>query len=164
MSLPYRPELHEWGGVPPHIWYLMTRRYPKPKRPWRRRDRKGGRPRLDPRLTFSGILWKLRSGATWSRMPKRFGSARTVQRRLAHLLYNYRLQNLFRRMLECGGDGLLGRWEDCFNAHRYRRDFWWVYFLEEEYRRYLEQFPPRQKRVEKPSRWALPSSPAGEKA
>ncbi len=41
-----------------------------------------GRPRADDRTTLDGILWMLRSGARWCDLPKEYGSATTVWRRL----------------------------------------------------------------------------------
>jgi len=46
-------------------------------------DRKGGRPRVAPRLCVEGILWVLRTGARWKDLPKSFPSYVTCWRRLA---------------------------------------------------------------------------------
>ena len=42
---------------------------------------KGGRPVVESRRCFEGILWLLRSGARWKDMPSRFPSASTCWRR-----------------------------------------------------------------------------------
>lgn len=163
MGLPFYPDLHDFRGVPFHVWMFVSPVLPKPRPPRRRKaDRKGGRPRASDQLAFSAILWKLRSGGTWNRLPKRFGSRTTALRRLQRWLRNGLLEMLFRRYLEHCGDREFDRTADAFAAQRERRDLFWVYFLELEYRSAAARRP--QKRVEKPSRWALPSSPAGEKA
>ena len=43
---------------------------------------RGGRPRADDRRCFEGILWVLWTGAPWSELPRRYGSASTCWRRL----------------------------------------------------------------------------------
>jgi transposase len=47
-----------------------------------KRSRKGGRPWIDNRRVFEGILWILRTGAPWSDLPGRYPSASTCWRRL----------------------------------------------------------------------------------
>ena len=41
----------------------------------------GGRPRLDDRHCFEGLLWILWTGAAWNQLPARFGSGTTCWRR-----------------------------------------------------------------------------------
>ena len=41
----------------------------------------GGRPRVDSRACFEGIVWILRSGAQWKELPDRFPSPATCWRR-----------------------------------------------------------------------------------
>ncbi|MBF0495301.1 MAG: IS5 family transposase [Deltaproteobacteria bacterium] len=43
---------------------------------------KGGRPKADNRLTLTGIIWVLRSGARWKDLPDRYPSPATCWRRL----------------------------------------------------------------------------------
>mgnify|MGYP000270454307 CR=1 FL=1 len=40
-----------------------------------------GRPRLDDRRLFNGILWILCSGAAWRDLPERYGKWQTVYSR-----------------------------------------------------------------------------------
>ena len=47
-----------------------------------RRSRKGGRPWIDNRRVFEGILWVLRTGAPWCDLPKQYPSSSTCWRRL----------------------------------------------------------------------------------
>jgi len=43
---------------------------------------RGGRPWIDNRAVFEGILWVLRSGARWKDLPERYPSPSTCWRRL----------------------------------------------------------------------------------
>ncbi len=49
---------------------------PDPARPDHR-----GRPWSDRRQTLNGVLWILRTGAPWSKLPARYGNYKTVHRR-----------------------------------------------------------------------------------
>jgi putative transposase len=40
----------------------------------------GGRPRIDWRRAIDGIIFRLRSGCQWNRLPERFGSDRSIHR------------------------------------------------------------------------------------
>src|SRR5712692_4402394 len=59
----------QWERVRPHL-------------PREKHRPQGGRPRADPRRCFEGILWVLWTGAPWSELPPRYGSATTCWRRL----------------------------------------------------------------------------------
>jgi transposase len=59
-------------------WEKISKYLPKPKR----RSRKGGRPPIDNRHVFEGLLWVLRSGARWKDLPESYPSASTCWRRL----------------------------------------------------------------------------------
>jgi putative transposase len=41
----------------------------------------GGRPRIDWRAAFDGIIFRLRTGCRWNQRPKRFGDDSSVHRR-----------------------------------------------------------------------------------
>ena len=58
-------------------WVKVEPFLPKPKE-----NRKGGRPWVNNRKVFEGILWVLRTGAPWAEMPKQYASASTCWRRL----------------------------------------------------------------------------------
>jgi transposase len=74
---------------------LPTRRVP-----WRRRERKGGRPQKEDRCCWEAILWRLRSGLPWRLLPANFGSPRTIQRRIARWQSQGVLDALWSRFLE----------------------------------------------------------------
>lgn len=44
--------------------------------------KKPGRPRADDRPLFNGVIWVLRTGAQWVKMPAEFGPKSTVHQRL----------------------------------------------------------------------------------
>jgi transposase len=55
---------------------------------------KVGRPASDHRRIVNGILWVVRTGASWRRLPARYGSWRTVASRF----YRWRKQGLCDRI------------------------------------------------------------------
>src|SRR5713101_2688587 len=59
----------QWERIRPHL-------------PREKRRPQGGWPRADSRRCFEGILWVLWTGAPWSELPPRYGSATTCWRRL----------------------------------------------------------------------------------
>ncbi len=58
-------------------WLRIERLLPHPER-----SSKGGRPPIDNRACFEGILWVLRSGARWKDLPHGYPSPTTCWRRL----------------------------------------------------------------------------------
>ena len=70
--------------VSDELWAEVEPVIPKPKREGRRRYRRkpgGGRPPLDPRLVFEGIVYVLRTGCQWKALPEeRFGSASSIHK------------------------------------------------------------------------------------
>ncbi|MBI4677990.1 MAG: transposase [Elusimicrobia bacterium] len=73
---------------------------PRAKSAWRRRDRKGGRPMLEERACFEAVLWYLSRRGPWRKLPGRFGSARTIQRRIMAWRLQGTLDALWQRYLE----------------------------------------------------------------
>jgi transposase len=72
----------EWKGIQPWQWKAVRKLFPEKKRPYLKKLRKGGRPRVDDRRCFDAILWSARTGLPWRSLPARFGRLRTVERRL----------------------------------------------------------------------------------
>ena len=58
-------------------WEKVKEVLPKRKRPWLKRKR-GGRPPVNDRKCFEGILWILWTGAQWAALPKEYGAKSTV--------------------------------------------------------------------------------------
>lgn len=104
------------SGIPAERWTGLRAILPARKIPWRRRDRKGGRPRRDDHLCWEAILWRLRSGRPWRMLPGRFGSSRTIQRRIAQWQAQGLLGALWFRDLERLPAIERGDWRDALSA------------------------------------------------
>lgn len=98
-----------WRAVSDKQWELIKQHLPK-----RRRSRKGGRPPLDDRKCFEGILWILWAGAPWSELPGKYGSKSAVHRRLSEWAESGVLLNLWRAFLDQLNDDKKIRWNECF--------------------------------------------------
>lgn len=120
----------QWNKIAPHL----------PKAPPARR---GGRPRVDDRRCFEGILWVLRSGARWKDLPAQYPSPSTCWRRLRDWEEQDVWLAIWRKFLgELDEAGRLD-WEETFadgsfapakkgapaserpNAARVRSGWWW---------------------------------------
>jgi transposase len=98
-----------WRAVTDRQWKLIEPHLPKYKR-----NPRGGRPRLDNRQCFEGILWILWTGAPWSELPERYGSKTAVHRRLSEWAKSGVLLNLWRAFLDQLNDRHKIRWNECF--------------------------------------------------
>src|ERR1700719_2461777 len=90
---------HEWHGIQPWQWRELRRLFPEKKRPFLKKLRKGGRPRVDDRRCLEAIFWSARTGLSLRRLPRRFGSPRTAARRLARWRRDCTLSFAWRRYL-----------------------------------------------------------------
>ena len=98
-----------WRHLTNEQWEAVSRHLPEAKP-----NPKGGRPRVDNRLCFEGILWILWTGAPWSELPGRYASPSTCWRRLKEWEENGTLLSLWRAFLaELAEDDLI-RWDECF--------------------------------------------------
>lgn len=102
-----------WRGVSDQPWAKIHEQLPSRKRPWRRRDRKGGRPPAEDRQCFEGILWILWTGAPWSELPRRYGPQSTVHRRLQRWTADGTLERLWRAFLAQPQEPEQMRWNAC---------------------------------------------------
>jgi len=136
-----RKELHEWDGIQTWFWPAVARELPPLKKtPFLKARRKGGRPRSDDRRALNAILWRLRSGGTWSRLPKKFGAAATARRRLALWMKGARLERAWRAYLDQQSQLELQRWRDSFASGAVRHEPFWRFDLDLVWRR---EFAPR---------------------
>jgi transposase len=61
--------------------------------------KKPGRPRVDDRALFDGLIWLARTGAQWARLPRQFGAKSTVHRRFWEWLAAGALQRAWTEVL-----------------------------------------------------------------
>lgn len=73
-------------------WECIEDLFPKPKAT--------GRPPVDRRLIFDGILWILRTGSPWRDLPEEFGSWQTVWRLFDAWNSNGLLNEILKRLQE----------------------------------------------------------------
>lgn len=98
-----------WRAVTDKQWEKI-----KPHLPQRKPSPKGGRPRVDDRRCFEGILWILWTGAQWSELPRQYGSPSTCRRRLREWEDGGALLALWRAFLAQLNDRQKIRWDECF--------------------------------------------------
>ncbi len=96
--------------------YLTDEQWAKiePLMPKRRKNPKGGRPPVDERLAFEGILWILKTGARWKDMPEKYPHYSICWRRLKKWHEDGLLKQMWRAFLsELDEKGVL-YWEEAF--------------------------------------------------
>jgi transposase len=98
-----------WRGLTKQQWEAIRVHLPPPKT-----SPRGGRPRIDDRRCVEGILWILWTGAQWSELPRRYGSASTCWRRLKGWEETGVLLQLWRAFLAQLNDRQKLRWDECF--------------------------------------------------
>ena len=82
--------------------------------PARKPNLKGGRPWVDDRKCFEGILWILWTGAQWSELPPKYGKKSTVHLRLGQWTKDGTLEKLWRAFLAQLNERGHVRWDECF--------------------------------------------------
>jgi transposase len=75
-------------------WAVLGPLLPKPRL---RKDRRG-RPWRDPRDVLNGILWVLRTGASWADLPERYPPYQTCHRRFQHWARDGTLERVLRAL------------------------------------------------------------------
>jgi transposase len=98
-----------WRTLTQQPWEAIRVHLPAPKI-----SPRGGRPRVDDRRCFEGILWILWTGAQWSELPRRYGSPSTCWRRLKQWEKTGVLLQLWRAFLALLNDQEKIRWDECF--------------------------------------------------
>jgi transposase len=98
-----------WRKLTKQQWDAIRVHLPQPKA-----SPRGGRPRVDDRRCFEGILWILWTGAQWSELPKPYGSPSTCWRRLKQWAESGVLLKLWRVFLAQLNDRQKLRWDECF--------------------------------------------------
>jgi transposase len=103
-----------WRGLTKTQWEAIRGQLPPPKT-----SPQGGRPRVEDRRCFEGILWILWTGAQWSELPRRYGSPSTCWRRLKSWEETGILLKLWRAFLAQLNDRQQLRWDECFVDGRF---------------------------------------------
>src|SRR5215218_1397519 len=98
-----------WRRLTKEQWEAIREHLPQ-----RKPSVQGGRPRVDDRRCFEGILWILWTGAQWSELPRRYGSPSTCWRRLKEWEEMGLLLKLWRVFLAQLNDQQKLRWDECF--------------------------------------------------
>ena len=97
-----------WRGLTKQPWEAIRRPLPQPKA-----SPRGGRPRVEDRRGFEGILWMRWTGAPWRERPRRYGSPSTCWRRLQPWEETGVLLQLGRTFLAQRNDQEKMRWDEC---------------------------------------------------
>jgi transposase len=98
-----------WRKLTPQQWEAIRVHLPETKV-----SARGGRPRVDDRCCFEGILWILWTGTQWGELPRRYGSPSTCWRRLKQWEESGVLLTLWRAFLAQLNDEQKLRWDECF--------------------------------------------------
>ena len=79
---------------------------------------KGGRKRTDWRKAFNGIIFRMRSGCQWNKLPKKFGDDSSVHRWFQRWCKNGTMEKIWALMVEqCGElDGVHWEWQSADGA------------------------------------------------
>ena len=75
--------------------------------------KKPGRPRLDDRAMFDGLIWLARTGGQWATLPREFGAKSTVHARFQEWVAAGCLERAWARLLAVYDDavGLDWQWQ-----------------------------------------------------
>src|SRR5919109_3735683 len=103
-----------WRKLTEQQWEAIRVHLPQPKA-----SLQGGRPRVEDRRCFEGLLWILWTGAQWSELPRRYGSPSTCWRRLKPWEETGVLLTLWRAFLAQLKDQQPRRWGECFADGRF---------------------------------------------
>jgi len=77
-----------------------------------------GRPRADPRRVLNGIIYVMRSGCQWNRLPEKYGSDSTVHRTMQRWIQRGVLQRFWALLVENCQElgGVDWRWQSADGA------------------------------------------------
>lgn len=104
---PERPLPTIWE-LPDELWEriepILLRRYPVAPT---------GRPRADLRLVLDGVIYRMRSGVQWNRLPRSFGADSTVHGWFQRFVADGVLEEVWAALVaECDGlDAVLWEWQ-----------------------------------------------------
>lgn len=87
-----------WAELQPLLVIAKTRKKP-------------GRPRLDDRAMFDGLIWLARTGGQWAALPREFGAKSTVHARFQEWVEHGCLARAWARLLDVYDDAVGLDWE-----------------------------------------------------
>jgi len=73
--------------------------------------KKSGRPRLDDRPLFDGLIWLARNGGQWATLPRQFGAKSTVHARFQEWVEHGCLERAWARLLAVYDDEVALDWQ-----------------------------------------------------
>ena len=82
-----------WAELQPLLVIAKTRKKP-------------GRPRLDDRAMFDGLIWLARTGGQWAALPRAFGAKSTVHARFQEWVEHGCLARAWARLLDVYDDAV----------------------------------------------------------
>jgi transposase len=97
-----------WRGLTEQPWEAIRVHLPAPQP-----SPLGGRPRVEDRRCFEGLLWILWTGAQWSALPRQYGRPTTCWRRLKRWEESGVLLKRWRAFLAQLNDQQKLRWDAC---------------------------------------------------
>jgi putative transposase len=105
-------ELPTIWEVPDDLWAIVEATITELDPP-----RRGGRPRIDQRAAFNAVIYRLRTGCQWNRLPKEFPNDRSVHRTFQRWLARGVLERVWAVVAETAGiqwerqvvDAMLGK-------------------------------------------------------
>ncbi len=98
-----------WQALTDEEWCAIAAHLPKSSRSNRDKPSES-----DERRYFEGLLWILWTGSPWSKLPDRYGSKHTVQRRLNQWVASGILLDLWRAYLDQIDERRRAKWDECF--------------------------------------------------
>lgn len=109
LNSPSELETSNWHAITDEQWCAIESCLPKSARSGRERSSSS-----DDRRYFEGTLWILWNGAPWSKLPERYGSKHTVQRRLSQWTTTGVLLDLWRTYLDQIDEKQRAKWDERF--------------------------------------------------
>lgn len=99
--------------IPDDLWALVV-----PLLPPQKKAGTAGRPPLDPRRVFDGIMYVQRTGCQWKRVPREFGSGSAIHEYFTAWTAHGVFERLWGAVLERYGDlvGIDWRWQSADGA------------------------------------------------
>ena len=99
--------------IPDSLWdcleSILSERYP---------EKATGRPRVDLRRVLNGIIFRMRSGCQWNKLPERFGSDSSVHRWFQRFCADGIFETVWAQLIDACEElsGVYWRWQSADGA------------------------------------------------